>query len=280
MIGQYLITFREVFEAALITAIILSYLYKTNRHRLSRYVWYGVSIALVTSLAIGLSIWFLYGSIPKSVQTLFEGSAALLAVIVLTSMIFWMATKGKVIKMEIERHIEVITTRGMLFGLTAFSFIVVFREGLETVLFLTPFMVNDAIPTLIGLILGTGSALVLSFVIFVLGMKIDIRKFFYFTSILLILLAAGLFGYGVHELIEYFESQGIDIGWLGKAAYDLGIPKDSVFHHKGIVGSIFAVMFGYTVKAEWARVIVHVTYLAIFLPLILWIYRKPATQSK
>lgn len=258
MIGQYLITFREVLEAALVTAIVLAYLYKTKRHHLSRYVWYGVSLAIASSLILGLSIWLLYGSIPKSAQVLFEGGAALLAVVVLTSMILWMATKGKEIQVEVEQRIKVITTRGTMLGLVSFSFIVVIREGVETVLFLTPFLIDNAVATLTGAILGIGSALLLSYAMFVLGMRINIRRFFYFTSILLILLAGGLFGYGVHELIEYGKNAGLELGWLGDYAYILDIAKDNILHHKGAVGSIFAVMFGYAVKAEWARVIVHI----------------------
>lgn len=103
-------------------------------------------------------------------------------------------------------------------------------------------------------------------------MKINIRKFFYFTSIVLILLAGGLAGYGVHELIEYAEDYEINTGWLGESAYILNIPKDSPLLHKGVIGSVFAVMFGYTIKAEWARVIVYFAYLAIMLSLVIWVY--------
>jgi high-affinity iron transporter len=73
---------------------------------------------------------------------------------------------------------------------------------------------------------------------------------------------------------------GIELGWLGESAYDLAIPSESLFHHKGLIGSIFAVMFGYTVKAEWVRVIVHVSYLAISLPFAVWVHRKIAKRSE
>ncbi|HJX23941.1 MAG TPA: FTR1 family protein, partial [Candidatus Bathyarchaeia archaeon] len=115
-------------------------------------------------------------------------------------------------------------------------------------------------------------SLALAYVLFAVGMKINMRQFFYFTSILLVLLAGGLAGYGVHELIEYSGPEAW--GVLGQLAYNLNIPSDSLLHHKGIVGSIFAVMFGYTVAAEWARVIVHLSYVALVLPLIIWVYKK------
>ena len=274
MLGQFLLAFREALEASLIMAIILAYLARTKRNPLTRYAWYGVYLAVAASLVLGVSVWFIYGSLVGPTKALFEGVAALIAVFVLSTMIYWMATKGKEIKTGVEKRLETIVTQGATLALTSFSFIVVFREGLETVLFLTPYLVTDAIGTLIGAFLGIVASLFLAYAMFVVGMKINIRKFFYFTSILLVLLAGGLAGYGVHELVEYSGKVGIGLGWLGEPAYALDIPTNSLFHHKGAVGAIFAVMFGYTVSAEWARVIVHLAYLAIALPLVIWVYRK------
>lgn len=269
-----MLAFREALEAALIIAIILAYLARTKRNPLTRYAWYGVYLAVAASLVFGASVWFMYGSLSGPTKALFEGVAALIAVFVLSSMIYWMARKGKELKMEVEKRLEAMATRGATLALTSFTFIVVFREGLETVLFLTPFLVEDTIGTLVGASLGVVASLVLAYGIFVVGMKINIRKFFYFTSILLVLLAGGLAGYGVHELAEYSGDVGIELGWLGEPAYVLDIPRDSPFHHKGAVGSVLAVMFGYTVSAEWVRIIVHFVYLAIALPLVIWVYRK------
>lgn len=274
MIGQFLLAFREALEAALITAIILAYLSRTEKKQLMRYALYGVYIAVAASLGFGAAVWLISGGLSGSTKALFEGVAALLAVLILSSMIYWMASKGKELREEVERRVESIVTRGATLALASFSFIVVFREGLETVLFLTPFLIDDAAGTLVGASLGLAAALILAYVVFIVGMKINVRRFFYFTSILLVLLAAGLVGYGVHELVEYSEEVGIELSWLGDSAYDLGIPPDSPFHHKGIIGSVFAVMFGYTVKAEWIRVITHIAYLAITLPLVVWVYRK------
>jgi len=274
MLGQYLITFREAFEAALITAIILSYLAKTSRYGLVRYVWYGISLAVVASISLGAVVWFTYGVLPETSKLLFEAVAAFVAVFVLSSMIYWMAVKGRNIKSEMEKRVEIVASRGAIIGLASLGFIVVFREGFETVLFLTPFLLSDAVATLGGLSFGILTAVFLAYGIFVVGMKINLQRFFYFTSIMLILLAGGLAGYGTHEFLEYHEETGFKAGWLSEPAYALNIPTDSPFHHKGAIGSIFAVMFGYTVSAEWARIIVHLSYLAIALPLLIWVYRK------
>ncbi len=274
-----MLAFREALEAALIIAIILAYLARTKRNPLTRYAWYGVYLAVAASLVFGVLIWFVYGSLSGPTKALFEGVAALVAVFVLSSMIYWMANKGKELKVEVEKRLKAIATRGATLALTSFSFIVVFREGFETVLFLTPFLVEDAVGTLIGAFLGVVASLALAYVVFVVGIKINIRKFFYFTSILLVLLAGGLAGYGVHELVEYSEKTGVELGWLGEYAYALDIPNDSPLHHKGVVGSILAVMFGYTVNAEWIRVIVHLAYLAIAFPLVIRVYRKPIDRE-
>jgi high-affinity iron transporter len=268
------LAFREALEAALITAIILAYLKRTGRTSLGKYVRYGTFAAIAASFGVGVTVWVLFGSLTETVKALFEGVAALFAVLVLSSMIYWMATKGRELKSEIEERVKSLTVRGATLALASFSFIVVFREGLETVLFMTPFLLSDTAGTIVGALFGVASALAVAYAIFVAGMRINIRRFFYFTSILLVLLAGGLIGYGVHELVEYSDGVAFDLGWLGDYAYTLDIPSGHPLHHKGVVGSIFAVMFGYTVKAEWIRVLSHLGYLVVALPLVVLAYSK------
>lgn len=274
MLGQFLITLREGLEASLIVSIILAYLVRTERKHLSKYVWYGVLIAITLSSVLGTVTWLFYGSLSETTQILFEGITAYLAVVVLSTMIYWMATRGSRIKAEVERRVESFTIRKSIFGLMTLSFIVVFREGLESILFLMPFLLNEPMPTLIGSLTGISVAIIMACMIFVVGMKINLRRFFYFTSILLILLAGGLAGYGTHEFIEYAEQVGVELGWLSEYAYVLPISPNDPLYHKNILGSILAVLFGYTVKAEWARVIAQLVYLTITLPYILMVYRN------
>lgn len=274
MFGQFLITFREALEAALVAAIILSYMVRSGRHGLGRYVWYGMVAALVASLSMGTAIWFLYSGLPESVEPLFEAVTAYVAVAVLSTMIYWMATRGKNIKQDMEKRVEAITSRGTVIGFILLGFVVVFREGLETVLFLTPLLTTDAIGTAIGTAAGVLAAILLAYVTFVIGVKINLHRFFCLTSIMLILLAGGLAGSGTHELLEYVQKAGLNTGWLAQPAYSLGITEGSQFHHEGIIGSILAVLFGYTVSAEWARLVVHVAYLAVALPMVVHVYKR------
>ncbi len=279
MLGQYLLAFREVFEAALITSIILVFFAKTGRKHLNKYVWIGVAIAIATSTIIALFLWFIYGGLSDKNSKLFEGIAGLLAVAVLTSMILWMAIKGQRLKSEIELKVEIASKNKTMIGIVFLAFAVVFREGLETVLFLTPYWIDDLGGTLFGGGLGLLSALAISVGVYKLGIKFDIKKLFYFTSILLILVAAGLAGYAVHELLEYLQLLGIDTGWFGSIAFDLQLDKGSLLHHKGAIGSIFAVMFGYSSKMEWGRIFIHALYLIIFLPLTILVYKKPVKNK-
>jgi high-affinity iron transporter len=274
MLGQFVITLREGFEAGLIIGIMIAYLIRTNRNNLVKFVFSGSYLAIILGIIIGAAVFLIYGTLSRSFQLLFEALAAYLAVAVLTTVILWMITKGKTIKKEIESKIEISITKGTMFALASFAFVVVFREALETVLFLTPFIIIAFQDTIIGTILGILFALFLSYGIFKLGMKINIRRFFYFTSIIIILLAGGLAGYGTHELIEYLEDSNVQLGFWAEKAYDLKISKDDLLHHKNVIGSIFAVMFGYSVSMEWLRLIVHLTYLSIFIPVTIIMYRR------
>ncbi|MBO3798410.1 MAG: FTR1 family protein [Thermoproteota archaeon] len=279
MIGQFLLAFREGLEAALVVVIISAYLKRTRRTLLSNYVYYGVYLAIFASLICGVLVWFTYGALAGPSKALFEGIAALLAVIVLTSMVYWMATKGRRLKAEIETRVKTIMTRGTTLALVLFSFIIVFREGLETVLFLTPFLLVDPLSTFSGAVLGIMASVFLAYLVFIAGMKINIRRFFYYTSLLLILLAGGLAGYGTHEILEYMREVGVNTDWLGEPAFNLNISSDNPLHHKGLIGSVFAVMFGYTVTAEWARIIVHAVYLIIMLPSVFYVYSRQIREG-
>ncbi|ALV63470.1 Ferrous iron transport permease EfeU [Thermococcus sp. 2319x1] len=273
--GAFLITFREALEAAIIVAIIVAYLRRTNRSNQIKDVWMGAGLSILASVLLGAGILELYGGLEE--KELFEGVASYLAVIVLTSMIYWMATKGRNIKAEIESKVSKVINPLALIG---FTFVVVFREGLETVLFLTPFATQDLEGTVMGLIAGIAGALFLAYLIYGVGMRINLRTFFYYSSILLVFVAAGLAGYGTHELIEWGEEEGMHLGFIGEKVYDLGIPGDSIWHHKGAIGSIFAVLFGYSASMEWGRVMVQLGYFTVALYLVLRAYGKEPSLAK
>lgn len=116
------------------------------------------------------------------------------------------------------------------------------------------------------------------YIMYRLSMRLNLRSFFYFTSILLVFVASGLAGYGTPELIEWAEDNGIYLGFFGEAAYEFDIPPNSILSHKGLLGSIFAVLFRYSTKMEWGRAIIQFGYLIVAMCLILSAYgKRPAS---
>lgn len=265
---SFLITFREALEAALIVAIMVSYLRRVGKERLNVYAYLGAGAAIAVSLVLGVALQVVYGGLDAFAAELFEGVASLTAVAVLTYMIFWMNKHSRGIKGELEESIEAAIGAGELYGIAALSFVAVFREGLETVLFLSTSFFQDPTGTIVGLLAGSAIVLVLA-VFMVRGTRrLDIKTFFAYTSILLVVFAAGLAGYGVHELIEAGERVGVDLGPLGEHAFDVNPPVNPdgsypALHEKGVVGSILKALIGYDGNPEWLRVIVYLGYWAV-----------------
>ncbi len=276
---SFLITFREALEAALIVAIMVSYLKKVGKGELNRYVYLGSGGAVVASLILGLIVQSVYGELKGVSAQLFEGAASLTAVVVLTYMIFWMTEHSKRIRGELQEKIDVAITKGELFGITILAFIAVFREGLETVLFLTAAFFLDPFGVVVGVILGSTIVLLLAVLLMRGAYRLDISKFFRYTSVLLILFAAGLAGYGVHELIEAGEGSGIEFGVWSQHAYDINPPMNPdgsypLLHENGVIGSVFKALIGYDGNPEWLRVIIYIGYWLIVGTYVLKTYRK------
>lgn len=259
--APFLIMFREGLEAALIIAILIAYLSKTNKSEFKKYVWGGTGAAIVLSLVIGAALVFTLGELTGVAEQLFEGIAALLATVVLTAMIFWMAKNAKNIKTELQQKIDIVVSNKYTIGLAALAFIAVFREGIETVLFLTASYAVDFGGTTLGIILGLIPVLILAFLLLKGTVKLPLQRFFKYTGVILIVFAAGLFGFGIHELMEVVESAGIDFGWFGAHTYDVN-PADATdaFHEKGSVGSVFKALVGWDGNPENLRVIGYLLY--------------------
>jgi high-affinity iron transporter len=262
---SFLITFREALEAALIVTIMITYLRKIGKEDLNKYTYLGTGAALVMSMVAGVVLQVFYGGLGKVASELFEGVASLSAVVVLTSMIFWMTKHSKEIKGEMETRINQAVTQNELYGITALAFVAVAREGLETVLFLSATFAQDSVGTMVGAALGIAVVLGLSFALMKGTVDLEIGKFFKVTSIMLLIFGAGLAGYGVHELIEAGEHSGMDFGFFGDKPFDINpaVNADGTYpalHEKGIVGSIFKALVGYDGNPEWLRIIVYLGY--------------------
>jgi high-affinity iron transporter len=204
--AAFLITLREGMEAALIVAIILAYLRSVGRSDRFSLVWGGVGAAVAISLVTGAIIFAIAGGLPHTAGEIFEGVASLLAVGVLTWMIFWMRRNAIHIKGELQGRVDLALASGSGLALAALSFFVVLREGLETVLFLfSAFQAGSETSgalKFLGAILGLTVAVGLGVLIYRGGIKLNLRTFFRVTGILILIIAASLLVYGTHELLE------------------------------------------------------------------------------
>jgi high-affinity iron transporter len=220
--AAFLITLREGMEAALIVAIILAYLRAVGRSDRFSLVWTGVAVALGLSLLAGGVIFAIAGGLPHTAGEIFEGVATLLAVVVLTWMIFWMRRNAINIKGELQGKVDLALASGSGLALAALSFFVVVREGLETVLFLFgAFQAGtetSGAMKFLGAVLGLAVAVVLGILIYRGGIRLNLRTFFRVTGILILVVAASLLVYGIHELYEVGAFRFLeDTGLLDRA---------------------------------------------------------------
>lgn len=207
---------REGIEAALIIGIILAYLTKIGQRALHRYVYVGTAVAIGGSVLAAVLFALLVGEFTGTAEQLFEGLAAILAVVVLTSMILWMMKAAKNIRMHVERRIDILVDRRQTMGLASLAFIAVFREGVETVLFMAGL---TGAATTADIVVGVGIGLLVAafvgFGIYGASWKVNLKRFFQVTGVFLIVIAAGLFAFGVHELQE----AGV-LPWLSGEVYN------------------------------------------------------------
>ncbi|NIR88044.1 ferrous iron transporter [Candidatus Bathyarchaeota archaeon] len=281
---SFLIAFRESLEAALIIVIMAAYLQKLGKTNLNRYLYLGSGAAIAASIILAGIVQAVYGGLTGIAAETFEGVASLTAAVVLSYMIFWMSKHAQTIKGELQEKIEIAVTEGQLFGIAILAFVAVFREGLETVLFLTGTFFLDPLGTIIGVLIGFVVVFVLALLLIRGVYQLDVRKFFKYTSVILIIFAAGLAGYGVHELVEAGEGAGVTFGILGQQAFNINPPSNPdgsypLLHEKGPVGSILKALVGYDGNPEWLRIIVYVGYWLVVSAYILKAYRKNDESS-
>ena len=259
--GPFLIMFRESLEAALIIVIIAAYLNKIGKAALKHYLYLGSAAAIILSLVLGIVLNVFYGGLSGVAEQLFEGTAAITATIVLTYMILWMSRNAHRIKDELHGKVDVTITKGNMIGIAVIAFIAVFREGIETVLFLTAVAVQQPLATIIGTVAGFAIVSLMAILMFKELYRLNIKNVFKYSSILLLIFAAGLFGFGVHEYLEVAENYSINLGFFADHAYNIN-PSDAShpLHEKGAAGSIMSAMVGYDGNPEWLRVFAYLGY--------------------
>jgi high-affinity iron transporter len=262
MTAAFFITLREGLEAALIVGIIAAYLVKIQRRDVLPSVWAGVIAALSISFAVGVAVVATVGKLPLVVQETVEGLAAVIAVAVLGWMLFWMRRQGRAIKGDLERGVDTALAAGSTVALAGLAFVAVAREGLETVLFLFAIGTSSgpALSTLVAALAGLAVAVGIGWAIFAAGIRIDLRRFFTITGVVLIFVSAGLLAFAVHEFGE--------AGLIANAgtAFDLS----AVLPVSSPLGAILSGLFGYRSAPTPLEVIVYLAYLIPVLYLFVW----------
>ncbi len=268
MISSFLITLREGLEAALIVAILLTYLGKTGRRAEARFVWWGTLSALAICLIAGTLLHLLVDGLSGNAEYAVEGSIALAATIVLTHMIFWMRSNSQSLSADLRHKVET-AAKASLF---AIAFVAVVREGLETVLFLLSAETanSSGSSVVVGGVIGLAAAVVVGVLVFAGGRKVNLKMFFTVTAVLLLLFAAGLAGKAVHELIEL---TGAEEMWLAEPVWTI----DGGMWASGTFYDFMRGLFGWSRSPELLSVVVYFVYL---LPVMYIYFRKQDSPDK
>ena len=271
MAAAAVIALREGLEAALIIGIVLGYLRKIGYLEGRRPVWAGVFAAVLASLGLAFIIQLVGVELEGRAEEIFEGATMFLAVGVLTWMIFWMRYQARLIKTSLEQDVQKAVETGTKWGLVLVAFTAVFREGVETALFLSAAaFAADSQGTLIGAALGLAAAVLIGYLIYATTVRLNIRLFFNITSVLLLLFAAGLLAHGINE----FQEAGL-IPSLNEHVWD----TNHVLDENSSLGQMLKAVFGYNGNPSLEEVVGYVGYwVAVLLGLRLWMERRFAPK--
>jgi len=261
MLIPFLIMLREGIEAALIVGIVAGYLQQSGRGRLMPAVWVGVLLAAALSLFVGAGLQLVAAEFPQKQQELFEGVVGLIAVVMLTSMVFWMRKAARSIKGQLHASIDraLVHENGgaQAWALIGMVFLAVAREGLESVFFLLAiFQQSSGWEAPVGALAGIAVSVVLGYGLYAGGVRLDLRRFFRYTGVFILLVAAGLLAGVLRKLHE-----GGVWNHLQTVVFDMSeaLPMDSP------VGAVLSGLLGYQAAPVVGEVIAYLAFLAVSL---------------
>ncbi|MFG2811982.1 iron uptake transporter permease EfeU [Streptomyces sp. NPDC048410] len=262
MFSNYLIGLREGLEASLVVCILIAYLVKTGRREALKPIWTGIAIAVALALGFGCALEFGSQELTFQAQEALGGSLSIVAVGLVTWMVFWMRRTARHLKSELHGRLDAALAMGTG-ALVATAFLAVGREGLETALFVwaSVHAASDGTPRpLIGVALGIATAVLLGWLFYRGALRINLAKFFTWTGGMLVVVAAGVLAYGVHDLQE--------AGWvpgLTNLAFDISdtIPPDSWY------GTLLKGVFNFQPDPTAVQITVWLLYLVPVLTLFL-----------
>ncbi|WP_417505289.1 iron uptake transporter permease EfeU [Microbacterium sp.] len=278
MLATFLIGLREGLEAALVVGILVAYLRRLGRKDALPKMWAGVGLAIALALGIGAVLTFGAYELTFKAQELIGGGLSLLAVAMVTWMIFWMQRAGRTMKATLEGGLDRALTVGGLWALVAIGFVSVAREGIETTLLLWSMVqaFGDAPSALLGALLGLAAAVIIGWLISRGAVKLDLRRFFAWTGGFLVIVAAGVLAYALMDLQEAGALPGpftaaaplepttgaVAIGW---AAFPFGWAFDvsSAIAPSGPLAAVLQATVGFMPAMTWLQVSAWTLYILI-----------------
>jgi high-affinity iron transporter len=252
VLANFLIGLREGLEAALVVGILVAYLRKIGRDDVLPRIWLGVGLAVALSLAIGAALTFGTYGLSFQAQELIGGILSIVATGFVTWMVFWMLRAARGLSRELRSDVD-SHLAGAGWGLVLVAFLAVGREGIETALFIWAAVQasgSTALP-LAGAALGIAVAVVLGYLIYRGVLSINLSKFFTYTGVILIVVAAGVLAYGVHDLQEAGVLPGINSLAFDVTAF---VPPDSWY------GTLLKGTLNFSPATTWLEAIVWVAY--------------------
>ena len=268
-LGNYLIGLREGLEAVLVVTILIAFLVKSGRRQRLVQVWLGVVAAVALSVAFGAVLHYVAQDLLSFEQReLFEAVTSIAAVVFVTWMIFWMRRFARYIARDLRGRLEQAIAVGA-FAVVAMAFLAVVREGLETALlfYAAAQGASSTAWPLLGLVSGVATSVALGWLTYAGAVRINLGTFFRWTGALLVLVAAGILKYGVHDLQE----AGILPG-LNTLAFDVSSVYDPSSWYAAVLGGMFNLTAAPTVLETTAWLGYAVPVLVLFL----WPQRPPA----
>ena len=252
MLANYLIGLREGLEAALIVTILVAYVVKIGRKDVLPRIWAGVGLAVLLALGIGALLTYGTSTLSFAAQETIGGLLSIAATGLVTWMVFWMLRTARTLSSHLRGSIDK-SLLGTGIGLVVVAFIAVGREGIETALFLWAAVqaTGETTLPLIGAFLGIVTAAGLGWLIYSGMLRINLAKFFTWTGGILIVVAAGVLSYGVHDLQEAGVLPG-----LHSIAFDVSaaIPPDSWY------GTLLKGTLNFSPATTWLELLVWVAY--------------------
>jgi high-affinity iron transporter len=270
--ANYLIGLREGLEATLVVSILIAYLVKTDNRSRLRAVVLGVAVAVALSLAFGAVLTFTSSSMSSEAQERFGGLLSIIAVAFVTWMVFWMRRTARFLKRELEDKLDAALAMGSV-ALALTAFLAVGREGLETSLIIWAAVksTGSGWEPILGATLGIVSAVVLGWLLYRRAVTINLAKFFTWTGAGLIIVAAGVLSYGVHDLQEAGDLPG-----LNTLAFDVSgaVPPDSWY------GTLLKGVFNFSPRTTWLEAVVWLSYVLPVMALFFRPARTPTAPAK